>query len=217
MHEVELKSVVTDLDAARRRVEGAGGTLVFAGRLEDRRYDTRDRRLFASDHVLRVRVYRPRSEGGSAWEAGAPAGNGGGAAGAARAYLDWKGPTRNTGGYKVREELSTQAADPEALAAILARLGYVVTREVDREIAHYDVGGTSVRFECYPRMDVLVEVEGTPEGIERTIGALGLPRSGFTADRLADFVARYEARTGERAALSQRELRGEALAEREDA
>jgi len=198
MDEVELKSVVTDLDAAVRRVEAAGGTLVFAGRLEDRRYDTRDRRLFASDHVLRVRVYRPR-------------------AGAARAYLDWKGPTRNAGGYKVREELSTPADDADALAAILARLGYVVTREVDRDIAHYDVDGTSVRFECYPRMDVLVEVEGSPEGIERTIAALGLPRAGFTADRLATFVARYEARTGERAALSRRELRGELLAEREDA
>jgi adenylate cyclase class IV len=218
MHEVELKSVVADLGEARRLVEAAGATLVFAGRLEDRRYDTRDRRLFGSDHVLRVRVYRPHGGDASGGIVGAAPADGNGVyAGAPRAYLDWKGPTRNAGGYKVREELSTPAADPDALAAILGRLGYVVTREVDRDIAHYEVGGTSVRFECYPRMDVLVEVEGTPEGIERTIAALALPRRGFTADRLAAFVARYEARTGQRAALSQRELRGDFLAEREDA
>jgi len=190
MREVELKSVVPDVAVARRRIEAAGATLVFAGRLEDRRYDGRGRSLAARDHVLRLRVYHER-------------------AGGARAFLDWKGPTRYEGGYKVREELSTAAADPHALAAILTQLGYLVTREIDREIAQYDFGGTIVRFECYPRMDVLVEVEGVPDGIERAIAALALPRAGFTADRLPAFVARFQARTGQRAALCLRELEGD--------
>ena len=190
MREVELKSLVPDVPAARRHIEAAGGVLVFAGRLEDRRYDTADRRLAGRDHVLRLRVYRD-------------------AAGAPRASLDWKGTTEYDAGYKVREELSTATSDPEALAGILDRLGYVVTREVDREIAQYDLAGTAVRFACYPRMDSLVEVEGTPVGIESAIRALGLPRDGFTADRLAAFVARFEARTGRRAALCDRELRGD--------
>jgi adenylate cyclase class IV len=190
MREVELKSVVPDVAAARRRLEAAGATLVFAGRLEDRRYDARDRGLAARDHVLRLRVYHEH-------------------AGGARAFLDWKGPTGYEGGYKVREELSTAAADPQALAAILTQLGYAVTREIDREIAQYDFGGTTVRFECYPRMDVLVEVEGVPEGIERAIVALALPRAGFTADRLPAFVARFQARTGQRAALCLREMAGD--------
>jgi len=190
MREFELKSVVPDVPAARARVEAAGGVLVFAGRLEDRRYDTPDRRLAGREHVLRLRAYR------------APAA-------APRAYLDWKGPTQYEGGYKVREELSTEASDPDALAEMLLRLGYVITREVDREIAQYDVRGTAVRFECYPRMDALVEVEGTPAGIEAAIAALRLPRDGFTAERLPAFVARYEARTGRRAALCDRELDGD--------
>jgi hypothetical protein len=66
-----------------------------------------------------------------------------------------------------------------------------------------------VRFEHYPRLDDLVEVEGTPEQIERAIVALGLPREGFTDERLPDFVRRFEARTGQRAALCESELRGE--------
>lgn len=125
------------------------------------------------------------------------------------AALDWKGPTDYAGGYKVREELSTDLVDPDALAAILERIGYVVTREIDREIAQYELAGAVVRFERYPRMDVLVEVEGAPEAIERAIVATGMSRDAFTSERLPAFVERYEARTGERAALCDRELSGD--------
>ncbi|HWJ23731.1 MAG TPA: class IV adenylate cyclase [Gemmatimonadaceae bacterium] len=192
MREVELKALVPDLGAARARLERAGARLVYEGRLEDRRYDAPDRSLAARDHVLQLRVYRD------------------GASGAVRsAALDWKGPTGYENGYKVREELSSDTRDPGALADILAGLGYVVTREIDREIAQYEVAGAVVRFERYPRMDTLVEVEGTPEAIEAAAGATGLPRETFTSDRLPAFVARFEARTGERAALCDRELAGD--------
>jgi hypothetical protein len=57
-------------------------------------------------------------------------------------------------------------------------------------------------------MDDLVEVEGTPEAIERAIAALGLARDGFTSERLPEFVLRFEARTGTSAVLSDDEMRG---------
>ena len=189
MLEVELKSVVDDVDRCRAAVERAGATLVFAGRLEDRRWDTPDRAMFAKDHVLRVRVYR----GG----------------GHMRAELDWKGPTRRDGTYKLREELGTSVSDPEALAEILELLGYEVSIAIDRVIVQYDLGGTMIRFEHYPRMDDLVEVEGSPDQIEQAIAVLGLARDGFTTDRLPDFVRRYEARTGGRAAISDADLTGD--------
>jgi hypothetical protein len=56
---------------------------------------------------------------------------------------------------------------------------------------------------------VLIEVEGDPDAIERAIQTLGLPRERFTSERLPDFVLKFESRTGERAALCDRELRGE--------
>jgi adenylate cyclase class IV len=189
MLEVELKSVVDDVDRCRAAVERAGGTVVFAGRIEDRRWDTPDRAMFAKDHVLRVRVYR----GG----------------GHLRAEMDWKGPTRRDGTYKLREELATSVGDPEALGEILTVLGYEVSIAIDRVIVQYDLAGAMIRFEHYPRMDDLVEVEGTPEQIEQAITVLGLARDGFTTDRLPDFVHRYEARTGERAALSDADLTGD--------
>jgi predicted adenylyl cyclase CyaB len=190
MLEVELKSVVDDVQRRRAIVERAGGTLAWAGRLLDRRYDTAQRALAARDHVLRLRIYHDERT--------------------TRAELDWKGPTGHENGYKVREELGVHIVEPDVLAEMLTKLGYEVTVEIEREIAQYELEGATVRFERYPRLDDLVEVEGTPEQIERAIAAIGLPRDGFTSERLPDFVRRYEARTGERAALCQAELRGEA-------
>ena len=194
--ELELKGVVHDETACRRRVEDAGARVVFQGRLEDRRYDTTDRRLTTSDEVLRVRTYV-------------------GASGE-RATLEWKGPTRVEDGYKVRDEIIANTTDPSALARILQRLGYTVIGEIDRDVVQYAFAHAMVRFERYPRMDALVEVEGQPDDIERAIRALGMPRDAFTADRLPAFVARFEARTGERAALNRRQIAGDASGEATD-
>ena len=193
MIEVELKSLVHDVEASRAAVERAGATLVFHGRLEDRRYDTGDRALTARDNVLRVRVYRDATS--------------------TKAQLDWKGPTKRENGYKLREELEAMVENADALVAILDRLGYEVTIAIDREISQYEYEGAMIRYERYPRMDALVEVEGTPEAIERAVAVTGLPREGFTSERLTEFARRFEARTGTRAALSHASLADEARAE----
>lgn len=197
MREIELKSVVKDVAEARRKLEAAGALLLYEGDLIDFRYGDAAGSLVQQDHVLRLRIYRSSDEiSGS---------------------LDWKGPTIYTGGYKVREELSTSVTDPDALAKILGNLGFVVIRDIERHIVQYTIGGATVRFETYPRMDQLVEVEGPPESIERAIAVTGLEREGFSSDRLPDFVARYEARSGQRAALSSRELAGDYRYRSEDA
>lgn len=191
MREVELKGIAfTDDEAegARTRLLAAGAEPVYVGRLEDRRYDMPDRALALRDHVLRLRVYRGET---------------------VTASLDFKGPTTYVDGFKVREEHTVGAADPAALARILEAMGFVITREIDRQIAQYTLAGATIRFERYPRMDVLIEVEGEPDAIERAIGALALPRERFTIERLPDFVLKFEARTGERAALCDRELDGD--------
>jgi predicted adenylyl cyclase CyaB len=186
MREFELKSVVDDVDRRRRAVERGGATLEFEGRLEDRRYDTADRALTRRDEVLRLRTYRDTR--------------------GARTTLDWKGPRSVQQGYRVREELNVNAEPVETTAAILDNLGYEIVKAVDRWIAQYTLGAAIIRFERYPRMDDLVEVEGEPHAIERAIDVLGISRDSFNADALTDFVARYERRTGEAAAVCDEEL-----------
>ena len=195
--EVELKAVLDDWDARRERLLRAGAAHVGAGRLEDRRYDTPDRRLAARDEVLRLRVYHVGAQ--------------------SRGQLDWKGPTSLDGGYKVREELASGVTDPGTVGKVLECLGYLVTLRIDRQIEQFELGGAVVRFERYPRMDDLVEVEGAPAAIEDAIGHLGLPRSAFTSERLRAFAARFEARTGVPAALSDEELLGRLRHRPEDA
>ena len=195
MREVELKAVLDSWRDRGARLERAGAVRVFFGRIEDRRYDTSDQSLAARDIVLRLRVYRSSQD--------------------TRAELEYKGATTYEDGYKVRDEVGSTVSDPEAVAHILSGLGYTVTRAIDRDIEQWDVEGASVRFERYPRMDDLVEVEGEPEAIERAIAALGISRSAYTAERLTDFAMRYETRTGERAALSDAELGANAPAARE--
>lgn len=188
MREVELKGVVADAPALRQRLLDAGAREVFAGALSDRRFDLPARDLAARDQVLRLRVYRDAS--------------------GARAMLDWKGPAAYEAGYKVREELSSPC-DDASMAQMLEQLGYVVTREIDRDIEQFELGGAMLRIERYPRMDTLLEVEGAPDAIEHAIAHAGLPRDDFTSERLPDFILRYEARTGARAAICTRELAGD--------
>jgi predicted adenylyl cyclase CyaB len=189
MREVELKSVAPDPEAVVAALLKAGAEPAFAGRLSDRRYDTPAHSLTGRDLVLRLRTYA--NEGGS------------------RSTLEFKGRTKVDEGYKVREELGTEVRDAAAMARMLEQLGYVVTQEIDRDISQFVCRGATVRVERYPRMDALVEVEGVAATIEAAITATGLPREGFSAARLADFVHRFEVRTGQRAAISDRELAGD--------
>lgn len=186
--EVELKGIAADPGAVVAALRADSAELMFEGWLYDLRYDTADRALALRDCVLRLRVYENAD--------GVTAG------------LDWKGPTGYEDGYKVRQELTTGVTEPAALKQMLEDLGYVVTREIDRRIVQFRCRGAVVRVEHYPRMDVLVEVEGDPDAIEAAITVTGIPRAEFTTGRLPDFARAFELRTGERAAVCDDELRG---------
>lgn len=188
MRETELKAVVPDESQCLARLLAAGATQRSEARLEDRRYDYPDRRLTMRDVVLRLRVRR--NDSGSS------------------ASLDWKGAASFEAGYKHRDETSVAVGSPEQMAAILDALGYVVTRAIDRDVRELQLHGAILRFERYPRMDTLLEVEGPENAIEEAIRASGIPRESFTPDRLFMFVQRYEARTGQRAAICDDEASG---------
>jgi len=189
VHELEVKAPVADPALLRRHLVESGAVAGFQGLMEDRLFD-RDDGLGARDEVVRVRTWRPD---------GAPP----------RAQVAWKGPTRRSpDGYKLRDELEFSVeGDGSAPSQFLSALGYQVWRGIDRFVEVYRVRDAEVRLEWYPRMDVMVEVEGTPAAIEAAIGASGLPRALFEPEPLAEFVRRYELRTGEPAVLALSDLR----------
>ena len=177
MIELELKAVVADPAALRTRLLAAGAAPGFRGRMEDRRFD-RQGELLARDEVLRVRRFFP--------DDGPP-----------RARVSWKGPVSVDRGYKRRPELEYEVASGgAAVDLVFDALGYRLVEAIDRTVEYFDLGQATVRIEWYPRMDVLVEVEGAPEAIEAAARVSGIPREAFTAEPLVAFVARYEAREG---------------------
>lgn len=184
--ELELKAVVPNPDALRARLGAAGATPGFRGPMSDRRYD-RDRELRQRDEVLRVREYHH-------------------ADGRIESIVGWKGPARRTeGGYKEREEIETAVTGGASPDALLRALGYRTVHVIDRLVEYWNLGQAVVRLERYPRMDLLVEVEGPPEAIERAVQVTGLDRDSFSAGSLAQFVREYESRGG-RPAVSLAEM-----------
>jgi adenylate cyclase class IV len=186
--ELELKAVVTDPVTCRRRLLAAGATPGFSGLMIDQRFD-RSGTLLSRDEVLRVRHHQNHQP--------------------PKTTVSWKGPARVTNGYKERAEVEFDAVgDPPEF--LFQALGYQVTETIDRRVEYYLApGGAVVRLEWYPRMDVLVEVEGGPAAIERAIEILEIPRAEFTAEALAAFTFRYQQRTGRPAVTALAGLRGE--------
>jgi adenylate cyclase class IV len=182
--EIEVKARITHLAALRRALRRAGARLEFRGRMTDEKYD-RGNELKRRDELLRLRVYR------AAGRRGGP-----------DAVLGWKGAQRRRAGYRHRPELETVVPDAAALRGVLRRLRFRPVETTDRRVEIYRLRGATLRVERYPRMDTLLEVEGTPRAIERAIRATGLPRARFLSESLPYFMRAYRRRTGRDARVS---------------
>jgi predicted adenylyl cyclase CyaB len=185
--ELELKAAVPDPAALRASLAAAGARAGFAGRMHDRRFD-RAGELFARDEVLRTRRYV------------GPEGS--------RTEVTWKGPVSVDRGYKRRMELEYEVDADGVVDQVFEALGYRVSQAIDRYVEYYELGGATIRLEWYPRLDVLVEIEGDPESIEAAAAVTGQDRNEFSSDALTAFVARYEAREGRPAAIALSDLDG---------
>jgi adenylate cyclase class IV len=180
--------VVTDPAAIRERLLAAGARAGFRGLMSDARYD-RNGELTGRDEVLRLRMFRHED-------------------GVLETILGWKGPTTRTAdGYKSRIELEYELhAKSHPAEALLSALGYQRVQVIDRYVEYFHLGTTDLRLEWYPRMDVLLEVEGDGPGIEAGLVAAGVSRASCSPDTLSAFAARYGARTGRPAVLARHEL-----------
>jgi adenylate cyclase class 2 len=142
MIEQEVKLAFDGLDAARLAVTTAGGRLIVPRRLiEDRLFDTPDRRLGRADKTCRLR----REPG--------------------RAFLTFKGPAL-PGHVKSREETETPVADPDAMEGILGHLGLEPVFRSEKYREEYALDEATVTVDETP-VGVFVEIEGTPAVIDR--------------------------------------------------
>lgn len=146
--EQEIKLAYPNDEAARQAVLAAGGRLVLVRRLiEDRFFDTADRRLQAAGTTLRVRRDGTLTR------------------------LTWKGPVQS-GAVKSREELETTVGDAAILDALLAALGYEPVFRAEKFREEYTLDRAVVTVDETPA-GVYVEIEGFPDTIARIAARLG--------------------------------------------
>jgi len=147
--ETEAKLRIPSTHELAPRLEAIGFRLEVPAQRERSVLWDRARELWTQGCALRVRTY-----GASSW-------------------ITWKGPKVQDPLLKVRPEVETAIASPEAMEGILMALGYtpVLAMEKTRALLRRDdltACLDETPFGCY------LELEGEPEAIRKAMAELGL-------------------------------------------
>ncbi|WP_051822718.1 class IV adenylate cyclase [Desulfonatronum thiodismutans] len=152
--EVEKKYLNPNLHAVCERLLETGATFCSLHLEKNWLFDTPERRLRAAKILLRLR----RADGATLTVKKKPD---------SVLPLDPR--------FKVLEELETNVTDPASMRAILELLGYVIVFQYEKIRATWQWQSCAICLDTLPFAQV-VELEGTPESIERTACRLGLDR-----------------------------------------
>ena len=135
MLEIELKVRVPSLDPVRRQL--AGHNARFVGRIHehDVYYNAPHRNFGVTDEAVRVRYTNNH------------------------AIVTYKGAKIAASGLKAREELNTAVESGEAFEAILDRLGFTRTAEVNKWRENYQLDTASVSLDSVDELGTFVEIE----------------------------------------------------------
>jgi adenylate cyclase class 2 len=147
--EREIKFRLASWADGERRLLATGALLEVDRHFETNAlFDFPGRRLGRHDEALRLRRSR-----GLAW-------------------LTFKGPAAKTGVVKERPELETAVGDPDAVEAILRRLGLEEQFRYEKYRARYRLGGCEASLDEVP-IGCFLEIEGAPDVLPAAASALG--------------------------------------------
>ncbi len=154
--ELECKVRVESHEAIRNRLRDAGATHVGRVCETNRLFDDAEASLLAADCGLRVRSIRLLDGQGPS------------------ASLTYKGP-RQASDLKRREELESAVSDPEAVAAILAQLGFSERVLFEKRRESWRLADCQVELDELPALGLFIEVEGpSTAAVKAVIAQIGL-------------------------------------------
>ncbi len=150
--EIEVKFVLDDLPAMRRRVVGMGAVLENPRTHEDNvTYDTAEGRLRQGGRLLRLRR-----------------------AGPARNVLTYKEPLpHEDADFKVRQEFEVVVSDFVQAQSIVERLGFAASMRYEKYRETFTYEGAEIVLDELP-VGNFMEVEATREKIRAITAALGI-------------------------------------------
>ena len=173
MPETEIKLRVRGLPGLLAALEDLGWE--SQGRFHERNvlYDTAALDLLRQDKLLRVRET------------------------AGKTIVTVKGPPREGGPHKVRDEHETAAADAAALERIFTAIGYEPTWVYEKYRTKFKrrTEPGVIELDETP-IGVIVELEGPPEWIDRTASALGYRREDYVTLSYRDLFLAWKQDTG---------------------
>jgi len=156
--ETEVKLRIADAGAAREALRRLGAQLVRDRHFEDNLlFDDARGSLRETGTVLRLRR-TPR--GG---------------------VLTFKGPREGQEGVKSREERETSVDEPEAVRAILKRLGYRPVFRYQKYRESWTYRGQEIEVDETP-IGAFLEIEGDADGIHAVAAALGYGRRDYVTE-----------------------------------
>jgi adenylate cyclase class 2 len=147
--EVEVKLRIPSTGALRPVLQRAGFSETHPEAREANRLWDRAGELLAQDCALRLRQYGDQ------------------------AILTWKGPRVADPHLKIRPEVETAVADPEAMEAILQALGFAPVLVMVKTRSIWARGGLEACLDDTPYGSFL-ELEGSREAIAGAMAELGL-------------------------------------------
>jgi adenylate cyclase class 2 len=147
MLEIELKVRVSSLDPVRRQLVRRHAR--FFGRIHehDVYYNAPHRDFGMTDEAVRVRYTNDH------------------------AVITYKGAKIVASGLKAREELNTAVESGEIFEAILDRLGFTRTAEVNKWRENYQLGNASVFLDSVEELGTFVEIEVMAAGDDKVASA----------------------------------------------
>lgn len=153
--ENEIKLAFASPDQAIRKLADCGARQTHPRTFEDNvLYDAADRVLARSGRLLRLRRY------------------------GAAAILTFKAPVAGEHRHKVRVEHETSVVDPDAMRRILDGLGYVPVYRYQKYRTVFLAGEVFAAVDETP-LGTYVELEGSPEEVDRVARALGCDESRY--------------------------------------
>jgi len=172
--EVEIKVRVCDLEELSRKLSAAGFRLITPPAHEmNTLYDFSDGRLRGRGEVLRIRKY------GLKWT------------------LTHKSKG-SAGKHKSRVETETELVDGEALANVFEAIGLTPSFRYEKYRAEWSDGEGHVVVDETP-IGNIVELEGSPEWIDRTARLLAINESEYITASYAQMFSEWRTKTGSKA------------------
>lgn len=163
--EIEVKYLLTDLDAVRNRILAAGGVSLGRHFESNIRFEDRTQSLTEKKQLLRLRQD-------------------------SKATLTFKStPETEDPRYKILKELEVEVSCFETMRTILAALGFMEVQVYEKWRETFETGKSLICIDEMPFAD-FIEIEGPPEEIDALSDALGFSRALVITANYLDIFAR---------------------------